>query len=344
MLSKRLLTVFLSLGFVFGASVVVIAETPKETEAIPVEKVDEPIVKGTPTSESPGVYGSPTLTEADLKILGERLQKTGKYLRNTGKVSGIPVYTLKLMDKMIEIDKQGEGLLMAVIIGFVFLPAEVALSTTYGGFATPYYFGRSGDQFIEASKVFPPPQAILMERSGNNLKTCRTVGFAGSALFCGGLLSAIAKYYSPEDNKLTYESIAMGTGYGLRLLSKHYAGLSGKGLQEISESPLSNEPLKAMGEAGKEMQDYRKYTYWGSGLEVLGVTMVVAGKDNGTVKTVGILTTLGGWILANPIAGNRINSAAQKLDEAGDRMIHWKVSLQKRDGELEPMVAVSLDF
>ncbi|MEK9149655.1 MAG: hypothetical protein AAB267_06385, partial [Candidatus Desantisbacteria bacterium] len=339
-----LLTVFLSLGFVFGVSVMVVAETPKEMEAtIPVEKVDEPVVKGTPTSESPKVYGSPTLTEADLKILGEKLQKTGKYLRETGNVSGVPVFTLKLMDKMIEKDKEGEGLLMAGIIGVIFLPAEVALSATYGGFAVPYYFGRSGDQLVEASKVFPPQEAFLMKRAGDNLKDCRKWGFISSALFCGGLLSTIGKWYSKEDDKsLTYESIAMSTGYGLRLLSTHYADLSGKELQKISESPLSNEPLKAMGEAGKELQDYRKYTCWGTGLEALGMTMAVAGKD--TVKTVGILTTLGGWIIAHPIAGSCIKSAAQKLDEAGDRMIHWKMSLQERDGEFEPMVIVGFDF
>lgn len=321
MLSKKVLTGVLSLSFIFALRAIAITEMPKGTEAL-ISEVSKPKLLG----------------EADLKVLGGELHQTAKYLRKAYYSYSMVPGTAKLISSAIEED----DFLRAIIWGIILLPIDFAVTSLYGNFRGAYYFGRAGNHLMVASNVLPQEQAILMERSGNNLKTCQTIDYAGSALFCGGVLSGTANLW--EKKSLTYPLIIMGIGHGLKLFSIHYADLSGKDLQEISKSPISIEPFKAIGKGGKELQNYRKWTYWGSGLMTLGVATTIVGKNNSTAMGIGILTTMSGIVLSGSIAKDYINSASYKLDEASDRLIHWKMSLQKREDKLEPMVAFGFNF
>ena len=323
MLHKKLLAMLLT--FTFGLSLTVVAEIPESPEATtPAEEPDERSVEETPTLET-----SITISDSDLTIFGGEIQETGGYLRKTYNSFSLVPGTWRWMAKEME---EGSPL-AAAFVGIFVLPADFTLSRLYGNFRGSYYFGRAGDPLIASSRVMPSEQAVLIERSGNDLKTCRTFGLFSNALFYGGLSAAVVKYYGTlfeeegeetSDVSYTYETIAMAAGYGLRLLSVHYAGSAGRRLEELSMSSPSTEPLVAMGEAGRSLRDYRNYTYWGYGLTALGITLAVAGEDNDTLLATGILTTLGGWIVSSPVAVNSIKAAAEKLHEAGDRMMYWR--------------------
>jgi hypothetical protein len=75
-----------------------------------------------------------------------------------------------------------------------------------------------------------------------------------------------------------------------------------------------------MKEAGKSLQSYTKRTYWGWGLQGVGVTTAIIGfaGENKEMGATGIVTTLVGMIICDIIAPTSIQSAGERLEELGN--------------------------
>jgi len=267
-----------------------------------------------------------SLTEADYRLLGERMLASGAYMKKTYNAYSIVPGTWKWMGQKME-----EGDAFSAALGVIILPFDLALTRLYGGFVGSYNSGRAGDQFISASKILPPQPASLMETSGKNLKTSRTFGMFGNAAFYGGLTVTLIQLYgnSSEDGSSSKpKPIAglgtMALGYCLKLVSVQYTGSAGSRLKGVSASFPAIELSKAVGAAGKELRDYRSYSYWGTALMGAGIGILSASKKDDSLVTVGLVTAVVGWVIASPVAAYNIKNVAAKLQEAGDRMMHWK--------------------
>lgn len=328
MLGKKLLAACLSLIFTFGSTTLIVAETPGDPETpTPAEQAVEPAVEEAPTEEPSEVPEQTLLGETELQILGAELQGTGIRFRKAYNSFSIVPGTWHKIGEEVNKGNAMEATVLAVFI----LPIDFALSRFYGNFAGSYQLGKAGDHLIAGSKVFPEEQAILMETSGKSLKTSRTYGLFSNALFYGGLVGLLTHDYGSSNEEGESNSsppyVAIGaiaTSYGLKMLSAHYVGSAGARLRNIANTPLANEPLKAMGEAGVELEGYEMSTYLGNGLTVLGITVAAAVSDNSTALKAGLVTAGVGWIISSPVAASGIKGAANKLQEIGDRLMFWQ--------------------
>jgi hypothetical protein len=328
MFSKKMLFAVSTLILVFGICSFVLSQTPENPADVPNTQpstdVSQP-AESIPTPDSTNASNAVSLTEADYKLFGERMSASGAYMKKTYNAYSIVPGTWRWISKEID-----EGNVLEVTIGAIFLlPFDLALTRLYGGFLGSYYSGRVGDQFVSASKILPSQQASLMEMSGNNLKTGRTLGMFGNAAFYGGLTVALVQLYgSSDDSSSKSKPIAglgtMALGACLKLISVQYTGLAGDKLEGVSVSFPGIEPFKTVGEAGKELRDYRTYSYWGNALMGAGIGMLAVSKKGDSLITPGIITAIVGWVVASPVAVYNIKNAAAKLQEAGDRMMFWK--------------------
>jgi len=317
MLPKNLLFIILTLGICSIA----LSQTPENPDN------GQNIQPSTePAPDSANVSDTISLTEADYRLFGERMLASGKYMSKTYNAYSIVPGTWKWMGQKME-----EGDAFSAILGVIILPFDLAFTRLYGGFVGAYNTGRAGDQFISASRILPSQTASLMETSGKNLKTARTFGVFGNAAFYGGLTLALVQLYgnSSEDEAASRPKPiaglgAMALGYCLKLVSVQYTGSAGSGLHKLSASFPAIELSGAIGEAGKELRDYRSYSYWGTALMGAGIGILSASKKDDSLATFGLATAVVGWVIASPVAAYNIKNVAAKLQEAGDRMMHWK--------------------
>jgi len=337
MFSKKMLFAAVStLILVFGICSFVLSQTPENPADTPNTQpstdVSQP-AESKLTPDSTNVSNTVSFTEADYKLLGERMLASGKYMNKTYNAYSIVPGTWRWMGEEME---KGNAY-SAVFIGVILLPFDLAFTRLYGGFVGPYYSGKVGDQFVSASKILPSQQASLMEMSGKNLKMGQTFGMLGNAAFYGGLTIALVQLYGSSDsssNDLSNEPKSkskpiagigtMALGTCLKLISVQYTGSAGSKLEGVSVSFPGIEPFKTVGEAGKELRDYRTYSYWGTALMGAGIGMLSASKKGDSLITPGIITAVVGWVVASPVAVYNIKNAAAKLQEAGDRMMFWK--------------------
>jgi hypothetical protein len=335
MFSKKTLFAVSILILVFGICSFVLSQTPEKPADVPNTQpstdVSQP-AEPKPTPDSTNASSAVSLTEADYKLFGERMLASGKYMNKTYNAYSIVPGTWKWMGEEME---KGNAY-SAVFIGVILLPFDLAFTRLYGGFLGPYYSGKVGDQFVSASKILPSQPASLMEMSGKRLKTGQTFGMLGNAAFYGGLTIALVQLYGSSNSssddlsnkpKSKSKPIAglgtMALGTCLKLVSVQYTGSAGSKLEGVSVSFPGIEPFKAIGQAGKELRDYRTYSYWGTALMGAGIGMISAGKE-GDLITPGIIAAIVGWVVASPVAVYNIKNAASKLQEAGDRMMFWK--------------------
>ena len=336
MFSKKTLFAVSILISVFGICSFVLSQTPENPADVPNTQpstdVSQP-AESKPTPDSTNASNTVSLTEADYKLLGERMLASGTYMKKTYNAYSIVPGTWKWMGEEME---KGNAY-SAVFIGIIVLPFDLAFTRLYGGFLGSYYSGKVGDQFVSASKILPSQQASLMEMSGKNLKMGQTFGMLGNAAFYGGLTITLVQLYGSSDSssndlsnkpKSKSKPIAglgtMALGTCLKLVSVQYTGSAGGKLEGVSVSFPGIEPFKAVGEAGKGLRDYRTYSYWGTALMGAGIGMISASKKGDSLITPGIITAIVGWVVASPVAVNNIKNAASKLQEAGDRMMFWK--------------------
>jgi len=321
MFSKKTLFAVSTLILVFGICSFVLSQTPENPADVPNTQpstdVSQP-AESIPTPESTNASNTVSLTEADYKLLGERMLASGKYMNKTYNAYSIVPGTWKWMGEEME---KGNAY-SAVFIGVILLPFDLAFTRLYGGFLGSYYSGKVGDQFVSASKILPSQQASLMEMSGKRLKTGQTFGMLGNAAFYGGLTIALVQLNNSSKPIAGLGTMALGAC--LKLVSVQYTGSAGGKLEGVSVSFPGIEPFKAIGEAGKELRDYRTYSYWGTALMGAGIGMISASKKGDSLITPGIITAIVGWVVASPVAVYNIKNAAAKLQEAGDRMMHWK--------------------
>jgi len=196
------------------------------------------------------------------------------------------------------------------------------LNWTFGiftkGFKGPYHVGNAGEQLIGASTIILPHKAPLMSKAGESLRSYRKLGYWNSGLFWGGFTTAML---SGKNEAVTVTGgSAMLAGWGVGLFAPNHIGTAGKALQSISGDFATDNQRDLMYNAGKNLQDYKKQTYWGSGLQGLGITTAVLGfaNENTTVGVTGILTTIVGMVLSNAIAPSSIRSAGERLEELGN--------------------------
>ena len=332
MLSKKVLFIVSNLVLALGICSFVLSQTPgSPADVIPKEQNTQPSAdlnqnaEPNSTPDSANASNTVTLTEADYKLLGERMLASGKYMNRTYNAYSIVPGTWKWMGQKME-----EGDAFSAALGIIILPFDLALTRLYGGFVGSYNSGKAGDQFISASKILPPQPASLMEMSGKNLKMGRTFGMFGNAAFYGGLTVTLIQLYgnSSDGSSSKPKPIAglgtMALGYCLKLVSVQYTGSAGSRLEGVSASFPAIEPFKAIREAGKELRDYRSYSYWGTALMGAGIGILSASKKDDSLVTVGLVTAVVGWVVASPVAAYNIKNVAAKLQEAGDRMMHWK--------------------
>jgi len=335
MFIKKTVLCFLTLILTFGICFFVLSQTPENPADIPNTQpstdVSQPAESKLP-QDSTNVSNTVLFTEADYKLLGERMLASGKYMNKTYNAYSIVPGTWRWMGQKME-----EGDALSAALGIIILPFDLALTRLYGGFVGPYYSGKVGDQFVSASKILPSQQASLMEMSGKNLKMGQTFGMLGNAAFYGGLTIALVQLYGSSDsssNDLSNEPKSkskpiagigtMALGTCLKLISVQYTGSAGSKLEGVSASFPAIEPFKAIGQAGKGLQDYRSYSYWGTALMGAGIGILSASKKDDSLVTVGLVTAVVGWVVASPVAAYNIKNVAAKLQEAGDRMMHWK--------------------
>jgi hypothetical protein len=331
MLSKKVLFIVSNLVLALGICSFALSQTPgSPADAISKEQTTQPSADLNQNAEpnlapdSANVSNTVSLTEADYRLLGERMLASGAYMKKTYNAYSIVPGTWKWMGQKME-----EGDAFSAALGIIILPFDLALTRLYGGFVGAYNSGRAGDQFISASRILPPQQAFLMETSGKDLKTGRTFGMFGNAAFYGGLTVTLIQLYgsSSEDGSSSKPIAGLGTmalGYCLKLVSVQYTGSAGSRLERVSASFPAIELSRAMGEAGKELRDYQSYSYWGTALMGAGIGILSASKKDDSLVTVGLVTAVVGWVVASPVAAYNIKNVAAKLQEAGDRMMHWK--------------------
>lgn len=148
-----------------------------------------------------------------------------------------------------------------------------------------------------------------------------------SIVICAALSSAAVRWLIEKPHvSFKYEIMAMAAGHGLHLLPTYYIGSAGRKLENLSDFLPSLKQRNLMAEAGADLQLYESRTYWGYGLETLGIAGVIVGVDrkNNAMIATGSLTALAGWILSSPAVVWRIKTAATKIDELGNRLSGWK--------------------
>lgn len=207
-------------------------------------------------------------------------------------------------------DSLGEELMWGLI--------RLTFGTFVGGFIGPYHIGNAGEQLIGASTVISPQRAPLMKLAGQELKACRKLGYWNSGLFWGGLIMALSG--TENEAVVTAGGLSMLAGWGFGIIAPRHVGFAGKALEDISGAFPTATQRMLMKEAGKSLQSYTKCTYWGRGLQALGITAAIIGFDQGntTVGVTGILTTVVGMVLSDKIAPTSIESAGERLEELGN--------------------------
>ncbi len=196
------------------------------------------------------------------------------------------------------------------------------LNWTFGifskGLKGPYHVGEAGEQLIGASTVLLPEKAPLMEKAGEELRTYRKLGYWNAGLFWGGLITALLG--ANEKAVIAAGGSAMLAGWGVGFLAPRHMGSAGERLEEISGAFPTDTQRILMEKAGKRLQAYKKQTYWGWGLQGVGITTTVIGvaSKNTTVGVTGVLTTLAGMVIYNAIAPTSVRSAGERLEELGN--------------------------
>ena len=186
------------------------------------------------------------------------------------------------------------------------------------GFTAPYHVGCAGEKLIGASTVISSQRAPLMEIAGKELKSYRTLGSLNRCLVWGGLLTVV---FGGQNKAIPIAGgLAVLTGEGIGVLAPRRVGSAGKALEEISGAFPSATQRKLMKEAGKSLQSYTTCTYWGWGLQGVGVTTAIIGfaGENKEMGATGIVTTLVGMIICDMIAPMNIQSAGERLEELGN--------------------------
>lgn len=262
---------------------------------------------------------------AKYSLLGADLEKAGRYLRKASKAYALmPTRTLNAIT-----EEENPYLLMGLTL--VILPIELTLSRFYGEFSSAYYFGSAGNAIINGSKYMPPQHAPTLKMAGENLKKYRSYGYLSGAVFVGGLAMTTYAWFSAlGDNEktglLTAGLGAILAGRALRLLPLHYAKSCGKKLESISGSFPTDTHNKLIQEAGKSMQAYANRTYWGYGLQALGITLAFAAGDDDQMKAIGLETAILSWFIFDAVGAKAANSAGERLEELGNVLVQHKGS------------------
>lgn len=184
------------------------------------------------------------------------------------------------------------------------------------GFTVPYYIGDAGEQLIGASTAISPQTASLMKKAGEKLKAYRTSSYLSEALFWGGLIAALSK----SENSTILGGSAMLVGGVFRIISLHQIGSAGKALEDISSAFSTDTQRTLMRKAGGDLRAYKKHTYWGRGIQGLGIAAAIVGfaQENTSVGTAGLLTALLSGLLTDTLVPAKINSAGERLEELGN--------------------------
>ena len=201
---------------------------------------------------------------------------------------------------------------------FFILPIEMTLSRTYGEFASAYYFGRSGDELLKASDYVQGNNLLSFKSAGQNLKKCEKYGYLSGGLMAGGIAASTYALFKSFENegKSNYFTLGLGSilaGRLLRLIPLNYAKSAGGNIMSISNLFKTEKQNELFYQAGNSIQNYTKRTYWGYGLQGLGITLFLASGDNTTMAAWGLGTAFLSWFIFDDIGLNALKKSGDKL-------------------------------
>ncbi len=260
--------------------------------------------------------------EINYGALGSNLEEAGGYLRKAAKAYTLmPTRTLDLINKEENPD-------MLIALSFFILPIEFTLSRFWGELSSAYYFGRAGDQMVTGSVFIQPQEKPKLKLVGANLKKYRNYGYLGGAVFVSGISMTTYAWFSAlgDDEKPRVLNAGLGAivaGRLLRLIPLEYARSAGKKLESISLPTGRRNNL--MLKAGKSMQAYANRTYWGYGLQALGITLALAAGNDCQMKAIGIGTAVLSGFIFDAIGASAANAAGKSLEELGNFLVQGEV-------------------
>lgn len=253
-------------------------------------------------------------------LVRKYINNSGIYLKKSAvSYSAMPTRTFNMITK-----ENDPYMLMGLTL--IVLPIELTLSRFYGEFASAYYFDKSGKEIIKGSDYVVNNTSLKFKNIGNNFKNCGKYGYVSGAFTAGGLGITTYALFNSFDNNNASNLFTIGfgsilAGRLLRLIPLHYARVSGEKLSNISDIFQNDNQNKLIHQAGVDIQNYSKRTYWGYYLQALGATLFLASGEDNSMKSIGLGTFILSWLIFDEIGLHSLKSAGRKLEELGDLIL-----------------------
>lgn len=255
-------------------------------------------------------FGGPVPVREDTTVLvGNHLRRAGRCLRTFRTLH----YGGSLLGLLGGTVMGAKGDLDLLGVGFTGLGYGVSL-------AAPYYIGSAGKELMRASGILPPPQQLLLEKAGRNLKTHMKLSYLGTAQVLGGTFMTLGGAFMTSIEGWIPRILGILTILtGMRNLfwAPSYIGSAGGELQKVS-GYFPPRQAQLIEKAGRDLRTYKSRTHWGLRLVYVGLfaSVIGAAVEEEALEVVGSLATLGGGVLVF-IAPYSIGTAGERLERAG---------------------------
>lgn len=251
--------------------------------------------------------------------IGLHLKNTGDYITKASKANSLfPIRTLDI------ISESEDDPYLAIGITLFILPIEFTFGRIWGEYASLFYMGRAGDELIECANYLPKDASLNLKKVGYEFKDYQKYSIISSSIFVGGLAALTYGWISSLNGDYR-KDLMVGGGIGVvagrafRILPLHSAMKAGAKLELVTGIFPTETQRKLIQDAGTKLQSYVKLTYWGNGIQGLGLLVTSIGIENKDATTVGIgvSTTILSGMIFNILSTKALQKAGNFINHTG---------------------------